>query len=262
VFAVFADGARQAHRALAVTIDEVQNLEPRMLAAIARIVHESAQTKNPILLALAGLPETIKLLEALPTYARRWDRYSLRLLTDPETLFAIREPVVETGHRIQDEALDALVTESAGYPFFIQKYASAAWAAHRGKTITKDDVDVSLPPAKALVEESFYRQPLDALSPRERLFVITLAKLGPGEHALNDVAKKLGVTSPTISSIRYRLIAKRIVSTGKNGSVQFLTPLMDRFVREHERDLATREVRAYAAELRSRRVVGKVEDST
>lgn len=252
VFTALADGARRARRALAVTIDEVQNLEPRMLASVARIVHESAQSSNPILLALAGLPEALKLLDALPTYARRWDRYDLRLLTKPETVLAIRGPIVDRGRRIEDEALDALVTESAGYPFFIQKFASAVWAVHRGKIITTHDVEVALPPAKALVEESFYRQPLDTLTARERLFVITLAGLGSGEHALNDIAKKLGAQSPTISSIRYRLIAKRIIATGKNGAVRFLTPLMDRYVRAHETDLITREVRSYAAELRAR----------
>ena len=104
-------------------------------------------------------------------------------------------------------------------------------------------MEVALPPAKALVEESYYRQPLDALTPREILFVVTLARLGPGEHPLNYIAEKLGTQSPTISSTRYRLIAKRIIATGKNGAVRFLTPLMDRYVRAHESDLITRDSR-------------------
>jgi hypothetical protein len=55
-----------------------------------------------------------------------------------------------------------------GYPFFVQQYARAAWNAG----------------VRASIEQTFYRDALEGLSPRERAFVIALAELGPGPHEL------------------------------------------------------------------------------
>jgi len=47
-------------------------------------------------------------------------------LTPSETIEAIREPIVAARADIDEDALDELASESAGYPYFIQAYGSAA----------------------------------------------------------------------------------------------------------------------------------------
>ena len=49
-----------------------------------------------------------------------------------------------------------LVSESGGYPFFVQEYASAAWIAHRDSTITLADVESSSLGVRRILEAGFY----------------------------------------------------------------------------------------------------------
>ena len=236
--------ARAAKRFLVLTIDEVQDADFDSIETIATLVHESAQGESPILLAVAGLSETRDLIDKLRTYAQRWDLFDLRFLTLAETIESIREPIVQQGASIDEDALYLLATESGGYPYFIQAYASAAWDAHRGKTISLDDVEKSLIDVKRRNEMSFYIRPLSKLTARETLFALTLARLGPGVHAIGDVARALGTTAPAISSLRASLVKKHIVSSPIPGQIEFRIPYTDRFILKHEEDYDNLDVRA------------------
>ncbi len=236
------EAARVARRYLTITIDEIQDADLASVEAVATFVHESAQSDCPILLAVAGLSETRDLMDKLRTYVHRWNTFDLRLLTLAESVAAIREPIVLQGHAIDEDALYLLATESGGYPYFIQAYASAAWEAHRGKTIALADVESSLPALRARNEMSFYIRPLSKLTPRETLLALTLAKLGPGAHSVGDVARELGVKAPDISSTRGALLRKHLISSPVPGKIEFRIPFTDRFLREHSADYDTPEV--------------------
>jgi hypothetical protein len=216
-----------------ITIDEVQNADVPAFRSLVAVVHQSAGTQHPILLASAGLPESTTVLDELHTYAKRWDRFELDFLTRAESVEAIRIPLQHAGVTIDDDALDILVIEAAGYPFFVQKYASTIWNRHRGKRITIADVEAALPGVRALVEKTYYTDEFRTLSPRERLFCKILAALGPGPHALGIIAAELGVKSSAISSIRGNLIKKGIIFAPSAGMLQFRMPLADRYVRDH-----------------------------
>jgi type II secretory pathway predicted ATPase ExeA len=243
------EAARVARRYVTITIDEAQDADLASVEAVTTFVHESAQGPRPILLALAGLSETRDLMDKLRTYVHRWDTFELRLLTLSESIEAIREPIVAQGHVIDEDALYLLATESGGYPYFIQAYASAAWEAHRGKTIALGDVESSLPAVRQRNEMSFYLRPLSKLTPRETLVALTLACLGPGTHSVGEVARELGVKAPDISSIRGALVKKHLISSPIPGKIEFRIPFTDRFLREHFADYDTPEVREARAEL-------------
>ncbi len=246
------DAARAAKRYVTITVDEMQDADAGAMQTLVRFVHESAQGDAPVLLACAGLSETYALLERLRTYVQRWPTFELRLLTPSETIEAIREPIVAARAHIDENALDELASESAGYPYFIQAYGSAAWEAHHGKRVTLADVRASLSGVRARNEASFYVRPLAKLTPREMAFAIALAELGDGSHEMRAVAGALGVTAPDLSSTRASLVRKSIAAVPIPGRIEFRIPFTDRYLCAHRGEYETADVRAYRAGLARR----------
>jgi hypothetical protein len=242
-----------ADKFLVITIDEIHDADIASLRTIAAAVHQSAASSNPILMACAGLPQTSDVIAKLRTYAHRWDSYELDLLRGPEVAQAIRLPIERSDATIEVPALDLLVEQSAGYPFFVQKYASAAWTEHHGRSITLGDVQRAIPGVRAGIEKMFYREPLENLSPRERMVVLALAELGPGAHELRAISASLGVGSMALGSIRTRLIQKGVIFAPRSGYLQFRIPLAERYIVDNRKTYETPEVVDYRATFRRAR---------
>jgi hypothetical protein len=238
-----------AKRFMTITVDEIQDADLRSLEILVRFVHESAQGDEPVLLASAGLNDSHVVLEQLRTYVQRWASFELRLLTQAETIEALLAPILEADATIEEEALQRLAAESAGYPVFIQTYGSAAWERHRGRAITLGDVEASLPEARARCELAFYVRPLARMSPRETLFALALAELGPGAHPIGAVARSLGTDAPSISSIRTTLVRKSIIAVPMSGKVEFRIPFTDRYLRAHREEYESEDVSSYRRRL-------------
>lgn len=244
------DAVSASGRFLVVTIDEIHDVDVASLRTIAATVHQSAGTNAPILLACAGLPHTAEIIRQLRTYAQRWEHYELGLLRRAEVVEAIRIPIERAGERVDQAALDLLAEQSGGYPFFVQKYASAAWNAHKHGRVTTKDVESIIPGVRASIEQTFYRDALGGLSPRERAFVIALADLGPGPHELKQVSEILGVASMSLGSIRTRLIKKNVVFSPRAGTIQFPIPLAEQYIANNREQYENAEVIAFRLRLR------------
>jgi len=241
----FNRAAHEVNKFLVITVDEVQDADVASLRTVVARVNQSTGTKEPILFACAGLPQSRDILRALRTYTTRWDIFDLEFLTRAECVEAIRKPLTAVGITIEDRAVDLLVQESAGYPFFVQKYASAAWNKHRDSTITLRDAEATVPGVRKLLEKTLYGSAFAGLTAREVAVALAVAELGPGAHALGNVAKSLGTTSDALGSIRSNLIKKDVLFVPSSGMLQFRMPLADRYVLEHRDDLETKDVIAF-----------------
>lgn len=235
-----ATAARRNGRFVAILVDEIQDADFTTLRPLITAVHQSASTDQPILFACAGLPDTPRRLREARTYTERWLFFTLSLLTPPQAADAIRIPAAELGVSIDREALDLLASQSGGYPFFVQEYAKAAWDEHRRKRITLEAVQAILPGVRAVLENGFYRERLEALTPREVRFALALAALGTGAHPLRAVAGALGVSSAALGSARTQLIKKDVVVVPGPGLVEFRIPLTERYVENHRGELERR----------------------
>ncbi|MHB8145359.1 MAG: ATP-binding protein [Vulcanimicrobiaceae bacterium] len=233
----FNEAVAAAGKHLVITVDEIQDADVPGLRSLGATVHKSSGTSSKILFACAGLPEAVTALKELRTYAKtRWDHFDLSFLTSAETAQGIRIPFERSGIPVELEALDLLVAEAAGYPYFLQRYSSAAWHDwhHRqGPTLTLGEARSAITRMRPMLEKQFYAQEFTSLSPRERRFCRELALRGPGAHQLDDVATALGVPSSRISSLRGALLAKGVIYQPSRGRVEFRMPLADRYVREH-----------------------------
>jgi hypothetical protein len=249
--------AHGAKRYLTITIDEVQDADAASMHTIVRFIHESAQSETPVLFACAGLPRTNVLLDKMRTYVERWDRFELRLLTSDESAIAIRDPILSAGANVADDALDRIVAETGGYPFFVQKFASAAWEYHRGKTISLQDVEATIPQVRQKLEQVFYADAFGRLTVRERLFVMAMAERGSGPHGFRDIATDLATTTETIGTIRQSLIKKGVIVETTTGRIDFRVPLSDAYLRAHRSSMLGPAVEAYRLELAERSALRK-----
>ena len=119
---------RAGRKPLVVLLDEAHTLDPKTGRALLNAAQEVGESE-PFLLVLAGTPN---LRDHLGTMgASFWNRSrSLRIgrLDERATADAIRKPLEAEDIAITDEALEHIVRESHGYPFFVQLWGDAVWA--------------------------------------------------------------------------------------------------------------------------------------
>ena len=119
---------RVERKPLVLLLDEAHTLDPKVGRALLNAAQKVGKTA-PFLLVLAGTPN---LRDHLGTMgASFWNRSrKLRIgrLEDRATADAIRKPLEPENIAIADEALEHIVRESHGYPFFVQLWGDAVWA--------------------------------------------------------------------------------------------------------------------------------------
>jgi len=234
------DAVRHNGRYLVFAIDEIQDAPVDGLRDLVRFVHATAGTTRPVYLLAAGLHGSREHLHEVRTYTERWRYFRLGLLTPEQTKDAIAIPAHERGVSIAPAALERLAQESAGYPFFVQEYASAAWLAHHGDAITQDEVERVIPGVRRILEDDFYDARFRLLTPRECAYVLAMAELGPGPHTTGEIAAQFGTNSETVSSIRHQLAKKDVIYSPASGMAEFRIPLTERYVTQHKDELERR----------------------
>jgi hypothetical protein len=225
---------------LVIAIDEIQESQISDLRELIKLIHASAGTELPIIFLGAGLTNSAQHLHQARTYTERWRYPRLECLSPAETIEAIQRPAQAQGVTFDDAALAALVTETAGYPFFIQEYASVVWANTDAATVTRADVDAVIPAVRSELDEQFYTPRFERLTAREMAYALALAELGPGAHPVHAVAHAFGLESSKLSSLRNQLVKKDVVFASAPGMVEFRMPLSEIYVARNRTRLERR----------------------
>lgn len=224
--------AKDAGTALALFIDELQYVEEEQLAALITALHRAAQRQVPVVLVGAGLPQLRGKMGRAKSYAERlFDFPEVGALDETAASLAITKPLDGNGVSITSEALDRIVNETKGYPYFLQEWGKHAWEVAEDSPITAEDVSAASRSAIAALDESFFRVRFDRLTPAEKRYLRAMSELGPGPHRSGDVAKELGLKVTSLGPTRSNLIAKGMVWSPSHGDTAFTVPLFDEFMR-------------------------------
>ena len=132
------------------------------LSALCAALHRAAQRRLPILLAAAGLPQLRAQVAEAKTYAER--------------LFEFREVGRSTRRRpgtrfrarnadIAPDALQVIVDETGGYPYFLQEWGKHAWDVAERSPIDAGDVARASTEVSASLDSGFFRARFDRLTP-------------------------------------------------------------------------------------------------
>jgi hypothetical protein len=224
--------AKEAGRAVALLIDEVQYLSEPDLAALIVSIHKIGQKSLPLVVFGAGLPQLAALAGDAKSYAERLFAYpGVGPLAEEDAAEAIREPILREGVQIEDEALEEIVKQTQGYPYFLQEWGSHVWNTAAASPISVQDARKASVSALEELDRGFFRVRMDRLTPRERDYMSAMAQLGPGPHRSGDIAKLLGESVTSLGPVRNGLIKKGMVYSPAFGDTAFTVPMFDEFMR-------------------------------
>jgi AAA ATPase-like protein len=229
---VVGEAARSAGTALGLFVDELQYVEEDQLAALITALHRAAQRKLPVVLVGAGLPQLRGQMGRAKSYAERlFDFPEVGALPDPAARLAIAKPVRAEGATVEDAALERIVRDTRGYPYFLQEWGKHSWDVASGEKITRRDVDRAAKEAVVALDESFFRVRFDRLTPLEKKYLRAMAELGPGPHRSGDIAQVVRREVTKLGPTRAKLIAKGMIWSPSHGDTAFTVPLFDEFMR-------------------------------
>lgn len=232
LFVRVGEAARAAGKGWALLIDELQYLDDKELGAIIVAIHRVNQRNLPIIFFGAGLPQVAALTGDAKSYAERlFDYPPIGALDTQAAELAIRQPIEQEGESISADALDMIVKKTEGYPYFLQEWGYQSWNAADTSPISANDVETASRTAMQRLDDGFFRVRLDRLTPKEREYVMAMARLGKGPYRSSDVADQLGEKIQTLGPRRAQIIRKGMIYSPGHGDIDFTVPMFDDFLR-------------------------------
>lgn len=235
------EAAKARGSVVVLLIDELQYLSEAELSALIMGMHKISQRQLPFVLIAAGLPQLVGNMGRSKSYAERlFDFPEIGPLREEDAISAIAGPIAHEGERIEKGAIQEIISESKGYPYFLQAWAYHAWNSAANSPIARADIVRAKSVVLKNLDESFFRVRFDRLTPSERRYLHAMAKLGPGPHRSGEVAEALNIKVQSVAPVRSSLIKKGMIYSPSHGDTAFTVPLFDQFLK---RMLATQERR-------------------
>ncbi|MFW0794265.1 ATP-binding protein [Gordonia sp. CPCC 205515] len=221
------DLVRPKGAALAVFVDEMQDLDADLTAALIVAQHRANQEGWPFYVIGAGLPNLPAVLAESRSYAERLFLYSsIGPLTADAARHALADPAETVGGSYLSDALNRLVVAADGYPYFLQEFGSAVWELAAAPPFTVDDAVAAIETGTAHLDQGFFPSRWDRATPAERRYLRAIAETG--ETAPKTSA--LSITQSAAGPFRAALIRKGIVYSPEHGRISFTVPGMAAFI--------------------------------
>ncbi len=224
--------AKKAGTALVMFVDELQYVDEEQLASLITALHRSAQRSLPVVLVGAGLPQLPGKMGRAKSYAERlFDFPQIGPLSVEAARLAIYKPAADQGINVNEDALDQIIKETRGYPYFLQEWGKHSWDVATSSPITLADVKHATTSAIAALDDSFFRVRFDRLTPLEKRYLRAMSDIGAGPHRSGDIAEKLGRGVTSLGPTRSQLIVKGMIWSPSHGDTAFTVPLFDAFMK-------------------------------
>lgn len=224
--------AAERGTAVAVLIDEAQDLTREELAALIAVAHRASQENWRILFALAGLPSLPRVLAEAKSYAERlFDYQHVEKLAEEPATSALVAPALQAGVTWHPEAVELVLARTGGYPYFLQQFGQDVWNAAPGPDhICLQDARVGAERGQAALDVGFYRARWDRATPGEKKYLTAMAADHDGNSSAGEVARRLGTTVQAQGPNRAKLIDKGLIYAPEHGVVAFTVPGMAGFI--------------------------------
>ncbi len=230
------DIARRQDRGVVLLYDEFQELCDSKsagqfpLSALVASLGGIQQESLPVMLVACGLPPLIEHLAEAKSYTERmFEGHEIGALRPPEDRRALVNPARAVGRDYEDEAVEAVLEDTARYPFFIQFYGRELWGEADGATIKMSDFTKSKTKIQEKLDDYFYRSRYVRATPAQKALLGQIASFG--ENA--TIKQLLQVTKKSNASLQMLirgLIESGLVYRPDRGEVAFSAPLFGRYV--------------------------------
>jgi hypothetical protein len=237
----------QPNNRLVFAYDEAQNLSDNASRdqyplSVLLDVFQSIQKKGiPFMLVLTGLPTLFPKLVDARTYAERMFRVvMLGRLSEDESHEAILKPieVAECPVRFQEESVDLITAESAGYPYFIQFMCREIFDVFIQQLSNEEIPGVPIDAIRRKLDTDFFAGRWSRVTDRQRQMLWVIASLGHGDEEFTIqelVAESKKVLPKSFSSSHANQMLASLAEHGliyKNrfGKYSFAVPLLGPFI--------------------------------
>lgn len=228
------EAARSAGRGWVLLIDEIQCLGPDELAALVLAMHRSDQKRLPVLVFGAGLPGIATLAGDAKSHAERLFTFPrIDALEPDDARQAIRQPIEAEGETVSPAALEHIVRLTRGYPHFLQEWGFQIWNASPSSPVGQGCLGEAGQRALSRLDERYFKVRFDQLTPKEKDYVIAMARLGPGPYRSSEVADALGEKLSTLGPRRAQILAKGLIYSPAYGDIAFTIPMFDEYLKRH-----------------------------
>jgi len=245
-FAAFHLGREGSDR-LVFAYDEAQNLadndsNEQYPLSLLLDTFQSLQRKGiRFMLVLTGLPTLFPKLVEARTYAERMFRVvQLDRLTESESRDAVELPIQkeECPVTFRPETVARIVSESGGYPYFIQFYGKEIFDVWKKQNDADEAMNASFDGIQRKLDIDFFSGRWARLTDRQREMIWTIAQLEhpEAEFEIPDVVdrSKSVLDKPFSASHTNQMLAslaeKGFVYKTRTGKYTFAVPLLKEFV--------------------------------
>lgn len=224
--------ALEHETAIIIVVDELQYVPEEQLAALITALHRISQRQLPITMIAAGLPQLLGQMGRAKSYAERLFTFiPIDKLDIPAAKDALCIPAQQENVHYEDGAMEEILEQTKGYPYFLQEWGKHSWNIAQTSPITKADVICATDAALTELDASFFRVRFDRLTPAEKKYVRAMAELGSGPHRSGDIATILHKEVSTIAPTRSSLIKKGMIFSPNHGDTAFTVPLFEGFMK-------------------------------
>jgi hypothetical protein len=226
---------RSEHPGFVLRYDEFHVIQERQgqftLSALLAATAAVQQRGVPLMLVLCGLPSVVEHLTRSKSYSERmFTSEVLRNLRAPEDRAALVGPAAKHGRRFAEEVVDAILEDTAGYPFFIQLYGDALWKGSRGEPITIGDFERLRPEILRVLDAGFFEARYVRASAAERRLMGWIAV--DGESAtIEALQQRSGQENNQLQPVLRSLVRKGLIYRPERGRIAFTAPMFGAYIR-------------------------------
>jgi hypothetical protein len=217
-----------------ILIDEMQELTEEQMSAVCRSCHRAGQLALPWFVVGGGLPNLPARLAAAESYAERlFDYRTIDRLRRDDAIYALTAPAEKRDVAWDSDAIEFVLNESRGYPYFLQQFGKTVWDAAAGPDrITLDDATFGIAEGQQQLDVGFYASRWERATKAEREFLRAMAADDGEQSKIGDIADRLGkASSKALGPARANLINKGIIYAPEHGLIAYSVPGMADFVR-------------------------------
>ncbi|MBU3538202.1 ATP-binding protein [Polynucleobacter sp. UK-Gri1-W3] len=220
------EAAKEKKTAVVLFIDELQYVPELELAALISALHGCAQKGLPVALVGAGLPQLVGNVGKAKSYAERlFDFPEIGPLLPDAATKALQLPVSQHQVSFETQAIEQILRQTKGYPYFLQEWGSMCWEVANSKVITEDDALAATELAILQLDSSFFRVRFDRCTPMEKNYLRAMAGINSPAPRSGDIASAMNKEVHQIAPLRQSLISKGMIYSPAHGDTAFTVPL-------------------------------------
>lgn len=241
--------SQKNHRlGLVVLLDEAQLLTDdkspggqHTLSALVAAVSTLQKVAASVVLVLCGLPTlAVNLLNARTYTERMFQGFEVGSLPAPAAREAFTKPLATSSIRATEDAIDGVMDDVSGYPYFIQLWGAELWDATKDAGLnqitiaTLEEVRVRI---LARLDQDFYEPRIASLTPAEQDLLLEASRCSYPPLIVSELNGQSIKSPGNVNVLLGRLVNENVLYRLRKGQYEYTAPgFRDFLIRRSAKD--------------------------